>query len=56
MKKLLTLFFIINSLFSFSQDIILELNKIEEEKFILDGVVSDQEIDEAIKKAPDEEK
>ena len=47
MKKLLTLFFIINSLFSFSQDIILELNKIEEEKFILDGVVSDQEIDEA---------
>ena len=47
MKKLLTLFFIINSLLSFSQDIILELNKISEEKFILDGVVSDQEIDEA---------
>ncbi len=44
MKKLLALFFIINSSFSFSQDMILELNKISEEKFILDGVVSDQEI------------
>ena len=47
MKKLLALFLIINSSFSFSQDIILELNKIPEEKFILDGVVSDQEIDNA---------
>ena len=47
MKKLLALFLIINSLFSFSQDIILELNKISEEKFILDGIVSDQEINEA---------
>ena len=47
MKKLLVLFFIINSSFSFSQDMILELNKISEEKFILDGFVSDQEIDKA---------
>ena len=47
MKKLLALFLIINSSISFSQDVILELNKISEEKFILDGVVSDQEIDEA---------
>ena len=47
MKKLLALFFIVNSSFSFSQDMILELNKISEEKFILDGVVSDQEIDKA---------
>ena len=47
MKKLLVLFFIINSSFSFSQDMILELNKILEEKFILDGFVSDQEIDKA---------
>ena len=47
MKKLLALFLILNSSYSFSQDIILELNKISEEKFILDGVVSDEEIDEA---------
>ncbi len=47
MKKLLALFLIINSSISFSQDVILELNKISEEKFILDGVVSNQEIDEA---------
>ena len=47
MKKLLAIIFIINSSFSFSQNMILELNKISEEKFILDGVVSDQEIDKA---------
>ena len=47
MRKLLALFFIVNSSFSFSQDMILELNKISEEKFILDGVVSDEEINEA---------
>lgn len=47
MKKLLLLLLILNSSYSFSQDIILELNKISEEKFILDGVVSDEEIDEA---------
>ena len=47
MKKLLLLFFILNSSYSFSQENILVLNKIQEEKFILDGVVSDQEIDGA---------
>ena len=47
MKKLLLLFFILNSSYSFSQENILVLNKIQEEKFILDGVVSDEEIDDA---------
>ena len=47
MKKLLLLLFILNSSYSFSQENILVLNKIHEEKFILDGVVSDQEIDDA---------
>ena len=47
MKKLLLLFLLVISSYSFSQENILVLNKIQEEKFILDGVVSDEEIDEA---------
>ena len=47
MKKLLLLLLILNSSYSFSQENTLVLNKIQEEKFILDGVVSDQEIDGA---------
>ena len=47
MKKLLLLLFILNSSYSFSQENILVLSKIQEEKFIMDGIVSDQEIENA---------
>ena len=47
MKKLLLLLLILNSSYSFSQENILVLNKIQEEKFIMDGIVSDQEIENA---------
>ena len=47
MKKLTLLLLILNSSYSFSQENILVLNKIQEEKFIMDGIVSDQEIENA---------
>jgi len=47
MKKLLLLLLILNSLYSFSQENTLVLSKIQEEKFIMDGIVSDQEIENA---------
>ena len=39
MKKLLLLFLLVISSYSFSQENILVLNKIQEEKFILDGEI-----------------
>ena len=47
MKKLLLLLLFLKSSYSFSQENILVLNKIQEEKFIMDGIVSDQEIENA---------
>jgi len=47
MKKPILLIFILFSSMGLSQDMVLELNKITEDKFSLDGVVSDQEIYQA---------
>ena len=47
MKKLILLISIFSSSIGLSQDMILELNKITEDKFSLDGVVSDEEIYQA---------
>ena len=47
MKKILIAIIILNSCLSFSQENILVLNKVEENKFQLDGVISDDEIKDA---------
>ena len=47
MKKILIAIIILNSCLSFSQENILLLNKVEENKFQLDGVISDDEIKDA---------
>ena len=43
-----TLFLIFICTYSFSQENILNLNKADESKFVLDGILSDQELENSV--------